>query len=56
MTGDQDYSEPEVYADLEEELLVMSAVADPVLAELWDNERDARYNVFSNDDSAQLIE
>ena len=43
MTGDQDYSESEVFSDIEEELYAMSAIADPVLAELWDNEKDAGY-------------
>jgi hypothetical protein len=43
MASEVEDFESEVYDEIEE-VYAMHALADPVLAELWDNEKDAEYD------------
>ena len=52
MTDDQEYLELELCDDTGEEWLIMGWVANPVFAELWDNELDAEYDMLGDDDLA----
>jgi hypothetical protein len=46
MPANEEGSEVEIYDEDEtvEELGVLSGIIDPVLTELWDNEKDAEYD------------
>jgi hypothetical protein len=44
MRANEENVETEIYEETEGKLYATNAVADPVLAELWDNEKDAEYD------------